>query len=156
MLTSAHFVLGTKWCGPGNTASGYDDLGSHSDVDSCCRDHDHCDNIPSGETKYNLTNQDHFTVLHCKCDKEFYKCLHNLNTNMSNRIGKLYFTLRNHCYREDYPIVDCGEYDTALFIRRCVRYITDESQLSKYQWFDIPLYNGKESRMSDDLFENSV
>lgn len=75
---------------------------------------------------------------------------------MSNRIGKLYFTLRNHCYREDYPIVDCGEYDTALFIRRCVRYVTDESQLSKYQWFDIPLYNGKESRMSDDILENSV
>lgn len=39
--------VGTKWCGPGNTASGYDDLGSHSDVDACCRDHDHCDNIPS-------------------------------------------------------------------------------------------------------------
>lgn len=105
----------------------------------------------AGESKYNLTNNDYFTVLHCKCDKEFYKCLHELNTNTSNRIGKLYFTLRNHCYKDDYPIVDCAEHDTALFVRRCIRYILDESQSSRYQYFDLPLYNGKSSRNADDI-----
>lgn len=38
-------VPGTKWCGPGNTASSYNDLGKHRDTDFCCRDHDHCEEI---------------------------------------------------------------------------------------------------------------
>ena len=54
-------VPGTKWCGPGNTADGYDDLGPHEDVDKCCREHDHCDNIAAGESKYGLKNDDYFT-----------------------------------------------------------------------------------------------
>ncbi|KYN34683.1 LIM domain kinase 1 [Trachymyrmex septentrionalis] len=33
---------GTKWCGPGNVASSYNDLGQHSVEDACCREHDHC------------------------------------------------------------------------------------------------------------------
>ncbi|KYM82591.1 LIM domain kinase 1 [Atta colombica] len=33
---------GTKWCGPGNVANSYDDLGQHSVEDACCREHDHC------------------------------------------------------------------------------------------------------------------
>lgn len=146
---------GTKWCGPGNTASDYNDLGSQMEVDMCCRDHDHCDNIPAGESKYNLTNDDYFTVLHCDCDKEFHKCLHDINSKMSNRIGKMYFTLRNRCYRNDYPIVECAEYDTAVFIRRCIRYITDESMAMRYQWFDLPLYYGKSMRTTelDDFYE---
>lgn len=127
----------------------------------CCRDHDHCDNIPAGETKYNLTNDDHFTVLHCKCDKEFAKCLHDIDTKMSNSIGNVYFTLRNRCYRNDYPIVECAEYDTAIYIRRCMRYITDQSQMQRYQWFDLPLYNSKKKKRTtewDDVvdIENSI
>lgn len=52
---------GTKWCGPGNVADDYDDLGKHEDEDKCCREHDHCDNIASGEEKYGLKNDDYFT-----------------------------------------------------------------------------------------------
>lgn len=62
-------------CGPGNTANDYDDLGNDEEVDKCCRDHDHCDNIASGEEKYGLKNDDFFTRLHCQCDKEFKSCL---------------------------------------------------------------------------------
>lgn len=134
---------GTKWCGPGNTASNYDDLGDLILTDSCCRAHDHCDSMASGESKNNLTNTDFFTKLHCDCDKEFYVCLHEVNSNTSNQIGKLYFGLRSECYRNDYPIVECIEYDTAVFIRRCYRYILDESKPKRFQWFDLPLYNGK-------------
>lgn len=32
---------GTRWCGPGNTADDYDDLGAHPEEDKCCRRHDH-------------------------------------------------------------------------------------------------------------------
>ncbi|XP_026482281.1 uncharacterized protein LOC113389464 [Ctenocephalides felis] len=52
---------GTKWCGPGNTASSYEDLGIERETDKCCRAHDNCDNIPAGETKNNLTNNGMFT-----------------------------------------------------------------------------------------------
>ena len=33
---------GTKWCGPGDVAQSYDDLGALIEVDKCCRAHDHC------------------------------------------------------------------------------------------------------------------
>lgn len=59
----------------GNTADDYNDLGSDPEVDKCCRDHDHCDNIASGEEKNGLKNDDFFTRLHCECDKEFKQCL---------------------------------------------------------------------------------
>lgn len=52
---------GTRWCGPGNTADDYDDLGAHPQEDKCCRQHDHCDNMASHESKNNLTNDDYFT-----------------------------------------------------------------------------------------------
>jgi len=38
-------VPGTKWCGPGNIATSYDDLGTEREVDMCCRapsDHPMC------------------------------------------------------------------------------------------------------------------
>lgn len=35
-------VLGTKWCGMGDSAKNYFDLGKRRDVDVCCRAHDHC------------------------------------------------------------------------------------------------------------------
>lgn len=148
-------IKGTKWCGPGNTASGYEDLGSQKEVDMCCREHDHCDNIPAGETKYNLTNSDFFTVLNCDCDREFHQCLHKINSNMSNRIGRMYFTLRNRCYHDNNPIVECMEYDTEVFLRRCIQYKFDERQPKCYQWFDLPLYYGKDERetMQDEVFD---
>lgn len=52
---------GTKWCGPGNIASNYDDLGYFTKTDMCCRTHDHCDNIAAGESKDGLVNNTPFT-----------------------------------------------------------------------------------------------
>lgn len=142
-------------CGPGNTASSYDDLGRHKEVDMCCRDHDHCDNIPAGETKYNLTNRDYFTVLDCDCDSQFHSCLKKINSKESNRIGRMYFTLRNHCYHDDNPIIRCDEYDTEVFLHRCIHYILDDTQAKRYQWFDLPLYYDRNERdaLDDDVFD---
>lgn len=105
---------GTKWCGPGNTAAGYDDLGSDEEVDKCCRSHDHCDNIASGEEKHGLKNNDFFTRLHCQCDKEFKQCLRHVNSKRGNFIGNFYFDVRDRCYKEQRPIVNCEEIHTKL------------------------------------------
>lgn len=146
----SHQITGTKWCGPGNTASNYDDLGKHKEVDMCCRDHDHCDNIAAGETKHNLTNRDYFTVLDCDCDHQFHQCLRKIDSKESNRIGRMYFTLRNHCYHEDSPIMNCEEYDTEVFLYRCIQYKLDQSQPKRFQWFDLPLYYDKKERDAVD------
>lgn len=138
--------LGTKWCGPGSTASSYDDLGSQKEVDMCCRTHDNCDNIPAGETKYNLTNNDYFTRLNCDCDREFRNCLRNINSTVSNAVGRVYFTLRGKCYYDDNPIIKCEAYDTDYFVKRCIQYELDMRQPKRYQWFDIPLYRDKDER----------
>ncbi|XP_041784395.1 phospholipase A2-like [Anopheles merus] len=134
-------VPGTKWCGPGNTASDYEDLGSNSEVDKCCRDHDHCDNIPAGESKYGLKNNDYFTRLHCKCDRDFQNCLRRVNTTFSNKLGNFYFTVRDQCYKKQHPIVDCAEHTNKIFLRRCVRYVLDTSRSDMWQWFDLPFYD---------------
>lgn len=71
---------------------------------------------------------------------------------MSNRVGRIYFTLRNKCYDEDYPIIKCETYDTDVFVKRCVQYQLDMDQPKRYQWFDILLYRDKKERdaMSDE------
>uniref|UniRef100_P0DRM4 Phospholipase A2 LaPLA2-1 n=1 Tax=Liocheles australasiae TaxID=431266 RepID=PA2_LIOAU len=66
---------GTKWCGAGDKAANYSDLGSAAETDKCCRAHDHCDNIAAGETKYGLENSYWFTKLNCKCEESFRNCL---------------------------------------------------------------------------------
>lgn len=135
---------GTKWCGPGNTASDYNQLGYYNETDKCCRDHDHCDAIGSGEEKYNLTNDDAFTRLHCRCDSEFKSCLRKTKNDISNKIGNMYFSVRDRCYREDYPIMECQTYEARFFLRRCVEYILDTSKPKVYQWFDLPFYGSKD------------
>lgn len=133
-------------CGPGNTASNYDDLGKYKDTDMCCRAHDHCDNIAAGQTKYNIRNTDIFTVLDCNCDLKLRECLRNVNSSVSNTVGSIYFTARNRCYHYDNPIVRCDDYDTGLFVHRCIRYQLNETQPKEYQWFDLPLYYDKHDR----------
>jgi hypothetical protein len=57
-----YFFPGTKWCGYGNTATNYYHLGEFFNEDKCCRSHDHCDSIESGETKYGLTNTEKYAM----------------------------------------------------------------------------------------------
>lgn len=59
----------TKWCGRGQSASKYNELGGASKADKCCRRHDHCKlNIQAMNTKWNLFNFRPFTISHCSCD----------------------------------------------------------------------------------------
>lgn len=83
---------GTKWCGKGNVASSYDDLGRNAETDKCCRTHDSCPyNIPAITHKYNYDNLKPWTVSWCPCDMDLYNCLKNVNTTASNNVGMMFF-----------------------------------------------------------------
>ncbi|XP_026727478.1 phospholipase A2-like [Trichoplusia ni] len=130
---------GTKWCGSGNVAADYDDLGPSKEADICCRAHDHCpDIIPGGETKYNLTNNAFYTRLHCTCDIDFLECLRSANTKVAKYIGITYFdALKTKCFKEDYPITKCNK-KGGWFNAKCTEYEFDKSGKPTYQWFDVP------------------
>lgn len=53
---------GTKWCGPGNIALNYTDLGYHFKEDMCCREHDNCKTfLNAGECKQGICNTSPYT-----------------------------------------------------------------------------------------------
>nr|Q6T178.1 RecName: Full=Phospholipase A2; Short=MtsPLA2; Contains: RecName: Full=Large subunit; Contains: RecName: Full=Small subunit; Flags: Precursor [Mesobuthus tamulus]AAR16429.1 phospholipase A2 precursor [Mesobuthus tamulus] len=101
-------MWGTKWCGSGNEAINYTDLGYFSNLDSCCRTHDHCDSIPAGETKYGLTNEGKYTMMNCKCESAFEKCLRDVRGILEGKaaaaVRKTYFDLYgNGCFNVKCP-----------------------------------------------------
>ena len=54
--------LGTFWCGKGNLARHYYDLGLNRELDKCCRKHDLCPvKVLGDETKYELKNESPYT-----------------------------------------------------------------------------------------------
>ncbi|XP_045454351.1 phospholipase A2-like [Melitaea cinxia] len=132
---------GTKWCGPGNVADDYEDLGSDKEADICCREHDNCsDAIPAGESKHNLTNEAFYTRLSCACDENFRLCLRNGNTKTSTTVGLMYFNvIGTQCYRKDYLTTGCIKKGGWLNTK-CVEYSYDTSSNMTYQWFDVPNY----------------
>lgn len=59
---SDHFT-GTNWCGNGDVAENYDDLGRNNETDACCREHDHCPTfIEAFATDFDLKNPFPFTM----------------------------------------------------------------------------------------------
>ncbi|ESO91526.1 hypothetical protein LOTGIDRAFT_60838, partial [Lottia gigantea] len=83
---------GTKWCGRGNAAANFTDLGEKRETDICCRGHDYCpDTIGSFSSKHGLFNAGLFTKSHCDCENEFYDCLKNSTDELGSVIGNIYF-----------------------------------------------------------------
>ncbi|XP_058788807.1 phospholipase A2 hemilipin-like [Phymastichus coffea] len=83
---------GTKWCGLGNIANGFHDLGKLHNVDRCCRSHDFCPiKVLKKDQRYNLTNTAFYTKSHCLCDETFYDCLKKDNGWSAIFIGNIYF-----------------------------------------------------------------
>ncbi|XP_045465211.1 phospholipase A2-like isoform X2 [Harmonia axyridis] len=111
---------GTKWCGTGDIADNYNDLGKLWKTDSCCRTHDQCPFIINGgETKYNLSNTSFHTKLHCSCDDEFYYCLKDVGSVESDFIGYMYFNLiGTQCFKKDHPIKKCLIFEHSLYEER--------------------------------------
>ena len=55
-------IPGTKWCGTGDIAATYHDIGSESNMDRCCRTHDLCPvKIRSYQKRYDLENNSIYT-----------------------------------------------------------------------------------------------
>ncbi|CAN8013419.1 unnamed protein product, partial [Ixodes persulcatus] len=96
---------GTKWCGDGDIAKNYDDLGRESATDMCCRDHDHAaDRIASFETKHGVTNVMNYTMTNCQDDCKLYNCLQKVNRPTSNAVGRIFFDiLGTKCFAYGYP-----------------------------------------------------
>ncbi|XP_041826121.1 group 3 secretory phospholipase A2 isoform X2 [Melanotaenia boesemani] len=93
-------VPGTLWCGSGNKAPSFDDLGVFSDTDSCCREHDQCkDTILSFHSQFGVFNSNIFTMSHCNCDNKFRNCLSEANDSISDVVGYTFFNLlKMHCF----------------------------------------------------------
>ncbi|XP_019880793.1 uncharacterized protein LOC109608709 [Aethina tumida] len=87
-------IPGTKWCGTGDIAKDYFDLGTDAATDSCCRAHDLCPvKIRSYSSRYNLTNNSYYTKSHCICDDQLFNCLKSTTSPTANILGNLYFNL---------------------------------------------------------------
>lgn len=87
-------IPGTKWCGLGDIASSYEDLGTHVAVDVCCRAHDHCPvKLKAFRTGYDLVNFSLYTKSHCDCDRDFYNCLRRAKSHIADTIGNVYFNV---------------------------------------------------------------
>lgn len=96
-------IPGTKWCGTGDIANNYHDLGREFTMDKCCRTHDLCPlKIRAYSNKYNLTNNSLYSKSHCQCDDGLYECLKRVDTPTANLMGNIYFNIvQVPCIAED-------------------------------------------------------
>ncbi|XP_055632175.1 uncharacterized protein LOC129772327 [Toxorhynchites rutilus septentrionalis] len=97
-------IPGTKWCGTGDIADSYHDLGEDATMDRCCRTHDLCPlKVRAYQKRYNLSNNSIYTKSHCKCDDMLYECLKKTNTSAAQVMGSIYFNLVQVPCVEDTP-----------------------------------------------------
>ncbi|XP_043273486.1 uncharacterized protein [Venturia canescens] len=88
-------IPGTQWCGRGNRATKYTNLGAFGKADSCCRRHDTACPfyIPAFDSRYGLFNWGISTIMHCTCDERFRTCLKMAGTSSANFIGRIFFNV---------------------------------------------------------------
>ncbi|KAI3354127.1 hypothetical protein L3Q82_018675 [Scortum barcoo] len=85
---------GTLWCGAGNMADHYDQLGEFAETDSCCRIHDHCPHvIHAFSSNYGHTNFKWHSICHCDCDNALKACLREVNDTSSRVVGQAFFNV---------------------------------------------------------------
>uniref|UniRef100_A0A4Y0BJB1 Phospholipase A2 n=1 Tax=Anopheles funestus TaxID=62324 RepID=A0A4Y0BJB1_ANOFN len=97
-------IPGTKWCGTGDIAESYHDLGEDASMDRCCRTHDLCPmKVRAYQKRYNLSNNSIYTKSHCKCDDMLFECLKHTNTSAAQVMGSVYFNLVQVPCVEDTP-----------------------------------------------------
>ncbi|XP_017760926.1 PREDICTED: uncharacterized protein LOC108551313 [Eufriesea mexicana] len=95
---------GTKWCGAGDIAENYHDLGQEAQIDRCCRSHDLCPvKVRAQQTRYNLTNYSIYTKSHCACDEALYHCLKATTHSTAHIMGHIYFNVIKVPCIEDIP-----------------------------------------------------
>lgn len=85
---------GTNWCGMGDRATSYNDLGLESDIDICCRAHDFCPiRLSAFSSGYGLFNWSFYTRSHCWCDHNFLDCLQHAESPMASVVTRIYFKI---------------------------------------------------------------
>uniref|UniRef100_A0A8C1MVA8 phospholipase A2 n=1 Tax=Cyprinus carpio TaxID=7962 RepID=A0A8C1MVA8_CYPCA len=85
---------GTLWCGAGNIADHYDQLGEFEETDKCCRVHDHCPYvIHAFSSNYGYTNFKWHSLSHCDCDNALKECLRRVNDTSSRVVGQAFFNV---------------------------------------------------------------
>ncbi|XP_044057146.1 uncharacterized protein proca1 [Siniperca chuatsi] len=85
---------GTLWCGAGNMADHYGQLGEFAQTDSCCRTHDHCPHvIHAFSSNYGHTNFKWHSICHCDCDNALKDCLRKVNDTSSRVVGQAFFNV---------------------------------------------------------------
>ncbi|TRZ00963.1 hypothetical protein DNTS_029980 [Danionella cerebrum] len=85
---------GTLWCGAGNIADHYEQLGEFQDTDKCCRVHDHCPYvIHAFSSNYGYTNFKWHSLSHCDCDNALKDCLRFVNDTSSRVVGQAFFNV---------------------------------------------------------------
>ncbi|XP_055052083.2 uncharacterized protein proca1 [Misgurnus anguillicaudatus] len=85
---------GTLWCGAGNIADHYDQLGEFAETDKCCRVHDHCPYvIHAFSSNYGYTNFKWHSLSHCDCDNQLKECLRQVNDTSSRVVGQAFFNV---------------------------------------------------------------
>ncbi|KAI5098742.1 hypothetical protein C0J45_10881 [Silurus meridionalis] len=85
---------GTLWCGAGNIADNYDQLGEFAETDECCRTHDQCPHvIHAFSSKYGFTNFKWHSISHCDCDNAMKQCLRTVNDTSSRVVGQAFFNV---------------------------------------------------------------
>lgn len=147
-LKSLLIFPGTKWCGAGDVAKNYDDLGRESVTDMCCRDHDHAtDSLAPFETVHGVTNVMLYTMTNCQDDCNFYNCLLEVNSLAGNAMGTIFFdTLKTNCFAYGYPdkCVSRNWISIPLLAKSCKQYQPDTSKSQKWQTYPQPSYSGAE------------
>ncbi|XP_011642191.1 uncharacterized protein LOC105430361 [Pogonomyrmex barbatus] len=94
-------IPGTQWCGRGNRATKYTNLGGFSVADACCRKHDTACPfyIPAFEMRYGVFNWRISSMMHCACDERFRACLKMAGTASADFIGTIFFNvLQSKCF----------------------------------------------------------
>ncbi|KAF4103969.1 uncharacterized protein proca1 [Onychostoma macrolepis] len=85
---------GTLWCGAGNIADHYDQLGEFGETDKCCRVHDYCPYvIHAFSSNYGYTNFKWHSLSHCDCDNALKECLRLVNDTSSRVVGQAFFNV---------------------------------------------------------------
>ncbi|XP_054166387.1 phospholipase A2-like isoform X2 [Oppia nitens] len=125
-------IPGTKWCGLGDAANNYDDLGTKRDIDVCCRAHDHCPiRLKALRYGYGLINLSLYTKSHCDCDEDFLKCLKRSSNSYATMLGNFYFNvLKVQCIKEERPVVCLEIRKNSIGKDECLRYeVSTESRM---------------------------
>lgn len=134
---------GTKWCGPGDDAEDYEDLGRLENTDKCCRAHDNCPvHILPFQTVYHYLNYRPYSLTHCTCDENLFNCLKVVGREVaaergdSDMVGKVFFYEANipcfrlehakYCAKRHWSKLWCEEWAWADDVAKIHKYLESE------------------------------